>query len=829
MLIEHVKKVKDNSMVKLPTRFIITLIIIIQFKSYSAPLRDVPQILIQPNGDTLYCFASGDEYYNWLHDKEGYTIIQDKTTGYYTYATIENNRLLSTKYVAGKINPINYGFKAGINISPEMMKQHRKEMLSKLPTHYAAPSNGIINNIVVFIRFKNESEFTDQVTKYISMLNAVTDGANSMYRYFREVSYGTLTVSSTLYPTPTGSTIVSYQDSFPRAYYQPYNAVTNPIGYQSDRTEREHTLLVNAIDAISLDLPTDLNVDSDHDGNVDNVCFIVSGGPDAWNDLLWPHMTTLYSQYAYLNGVRVFAYNLQLQSHVGVGVLCHEMSHSIGFPDLYHYTNQGAMASADGWDIMENDADPPQHMGAYMKWRYTRWINSIPTITNGLYTLSPITSSTNNCYKIVSANSSKEFFIVEYRKKEGTFESSLPSSGLLVYRINSNLDGQGNAGGPPDEVYIYRPNGTPIVNGSPGSAAYSLNANRTMINDLTNPSSFLTNGSPGGLLLWDVGNTDTTISFRVGTVGNDPYLLTDKTIIDFRGYELGGSISNDVLVTNVGGSDLRISSIMSDNNEFTVNVSSDTLKPKGSRKISITFHPIQEGTKSGNIIFTYNNSSSPDTVHVLGSGIKAFAFVQTSLNFGPILVGTIQNKILRIKNLGTLSNIFVSSVISENNQFVVPPDTFTVKTTGPSSLMITFTPTSSGEKTGNIIFTHSAFGSPDTFHVSGIAQNPSDVSAVSADIPKDFALSQNYPNPFNPSTTFNYDLPARSKVLLKIFNTLGQIVLIMVDEIQTAGHKSVKWNANKLSSGVYFYRMEATSVTDPAKSYLDVKKMLLLK
>jgi hypothetical protein len=52
----------------------------------AAPIHNFPLTLRQPDGSTLHCYASGDEYYNWLHDKDGYTIIQNKATGWYTYA-----------------------------------------------------------------------------------------------------------------------------------------------------------------------------------------------------------------------------------------------------------------------------------------------------------------------------------------------------------------------------------------------------------------------------------------------------------------------------------------------------------------------------------------------------------------------------------------------------------------------------------------------------------------------------------------------------------------------------------------------------------------------
>jgi len=96
-------------------------------------------------------------------------------------------------------------------------------------------------------------------------------------------------------------------------------------------------------------------------------------------------------------------------------------------------------------------------------------------------------------------------------------------------------------------------------------------------------------------------------------------------------------------------------------------------------------------------------------------------------------------------------------------------------------------------------------------------------------LPKDFALEQNYPNPFNPSTIINYQLPANSRVTLKVYNLLGQVVKILADEMQSAGYKSVQWNARGIATGVYFYRLEAASASGPAKSFVKVRKMLLIK
>jgi len=97
------------------------------------------------------------------------------------------------------------------------------------------------------------------------------------------------------------------------------------------------------------------------------------------------------------------------------------------------------------------------------------------------------------------------------------------------------------------------------------------------------------------------------------------------------------------------------------------------------------------------------------------------------------------------------------------------------------------------------------------------------------ELPKEFALYQNYPNPFNPRTTLKYSLPSDSKVKLTIYNVLGQVVDVLVDAIESAGYQTAEWNASNLASGVYFYRLETTSVLDASKSFTQVKKMLLLR
>ena len=104
-----------------------------------------------------------------------------------------------------------------------------------------------------------------------------------------------------------------------------------------------------------------------------------------------------------------------------------------------------------------------------------------------------------------------------------------------------------------------------------------------------------------------------------------------------------------------------------------------------------------------------------------------------------------------------------------------------------------------------------------------------EVLSPKAVLPKAFALGQNYPNPFNPSTTIAYDIPEGKEVQvrLNIYNVRGQLVRTLVDEVKSEGAYQIQWdgssnNGQKVSSGVYFYRLVAGE-------FNQTRKMVILK
>ena len=142
---------------------------------------------------------------------------------------------------------------------------------------------------------------------------------------------------------------------------------------------------------------------------------------------------------------------------------------------------------------------------------------------------------------------------------------------------------------------------------------------------------------------------------------------------------------------------------------------------------------------------------------------------------------------------------------------------------GEVALSLVFRPTTEIEETVIEITNSQTYD--DEFGFNSLAL-PAPVQVQTR--PEVFALANNYPNPFNPATTIKYALPQAADVELTVYNVVGQVVRTLVAEHQSAGRYVVEWDAtndsgHNLSSGMYFYRLEAGG------EFREVKKMLLLK
>jgi len=98
---------------------------------------------------------------------------------------------------------------------------------------------------------------------------------------------------------------------------------------------------------------------------------------------------------------------------------------------------------------------------------------------------------------------------------------------------------------------------------------------------------------------------------------------------------------------------------------------------------------------------------------------------------------------------------------------------------------------------------------------------------VAVNPPDHFELYQNYPNPFNPSTTISYLLPADARIILKIYNSIGQEVTTLVNGQRPAGKNQEVWNASNVATGMYIYQLTMNNQQGKKEYYR--KKMLMVK
>ncbi len=795
----------------------ILLSVILVAGSQAAYLHELPTRLEQPDGRVIDCYVSGDEFFHRVHDASGYTIVKDPTTGYLVYGQRDGDRLVASTHIVGEIDPAALGLTPGLGISEaeysrRVAFRRAGRIAADGQTHWM-PNTGLLNNIVIYIRFSDESEFAEEISLYDDWFNDTAEGANSMTRYFTEVSYEQLEVSTTLYPPAQAGMVVSYQNDHPRSYYQPHS-VTNPGGYSGDvqAAQREFALLQAAVEAVGGEVPAELDLDYNEDGYVDNVCFIVRGDADGWSDLLWPHMWQLYepAYAAYIYDKQVWTFNFQLQNTlsaptVGVGVLCHEMFHSLGSPDLYHYNESSQDLQPVGkWDLMEWNTNPPQHMGAYMKYKYGGWLPAPAEISgDGNYALQPLTSQTGCWYKIPSPNSQTEYFVVEYRKiSSSMFEANLPGSGMLVYRINPAVDG--NADGPPDEVYIYRPGGTQNQDGTIDSANFSTDVGRTEINDSTNPSSFLSNGADGGLDIRNIGVSASTISFQLGEGGSPGSCATamgdangDVTvnildiiaivnhILDSHPLDEGGQACADV---NEDGS-IDILDLTA-----TVNVILAGKRPADSADIDLSERPV---------VWSVEQIDSTTRLGLQGNrigGIELRCALPSGRSLsGPPRVGGARPEveILWVENEGQCVILVYTLTGEPIADQELEIDIALTGTAGPTTPQLVVTP-------DNFIL-----ASPEG-HRLAIARDPIwDRGAGALDRGSRIDL---HPSPTRGPIDIDLVLPTGGEVRVAVHDCTGRLVRVVYEGFLPAGRSQVGWDGETrageaVPAGIYFLRL----------------------
>ena len=415
-----------------------------------------------------------------------------------------------------------------------------------------------LTNLVIFLRFADDPEIDHSFADIDTMFNGKAQDYYSVYNYYKQATYGQIYYNTVYADQIQQGQIVSYATQHPRGYYQPYSAA-NPIGYQGELplmgvSMREAELLAEVLTYVNDHglVNANVNLDGNDDGDIDNISFIVKGGVGAWASLLWPHMEFFpHDSIDYpvrVNGKRPNTFNFEFegaQNYFTATVFCHEMGHSLGLPDLYHYMNYGYVSPAGSWDLMCSSMSH-QQISTILKSKYLGLVDEPVQITeDGTYTLLSNASGTaQNCYYIKSAIDSTQWFTFEYRNKNDLFDEIIPGTGMLIGRwcdtigtdywgmyANGFFDFHTKA----HQYWIFRPySEIDTINGDVSSANFSAANGRTSFGPTTNPHPYLTDGTPEvSFEITDIQEQGDRLTFHVHflpVVGVDEYESESVTV-----------------------------------------------------------------------------------------------------------------------------------------------------------------------------------------------------------------------------------------------------------------------------------------------------------
>ena len=205
-----------------------------------------------------------------------------------------------------------------------------------------------------------------------------------------------------------------------------------------------------------------------------------------------------------------------------------------------------------------------------------------------------------------------------------------------------------------------------------------------------------------------------------------PVFQVSSQLLQFGNVIIDSSLTKSFSLTNTGSEDLKIDSIVSSSNVFTVSPNNTQIQPGNSENINVIFTPDQPKSYSGNLIIYHNASGSPDTIIVTGIGKAnsqpAISLSANEINFGEITVNSSLLKNLAVKNIGG-ALLKIDSITINKNVFAVDTMKFDLPAGDSLELKVTFTPKDTFNYSGTLKIYNNGSGSPTTVNLTGKGTN----------------------------------------------------------------------------------------------------------
>lgn len=405
--------------------------------SGAVPANPVTFELMQPDGGFFDARIIGDENNNRVETVEGYTIVKNADNWWVYLGTDIYGNLITTDK------------KVGIDI-PLYITQHTTQKqndiqysVSTVSYSPAQPSqNGNETILILRIEFPDKShDVAYDQAYFFDMVFNQSSSANSMYNYYKEVSYNNLLISGTVDDIDvnwiTAANALSYygtNDASGGGHVDGliYEAVENADAY-IDFSQYDN------------DGPDGVPDSGDDDGYVDHLIVVHAGLADE-NDGSGGDHENIWSRHTYLSptksvdGVAV-KYYLTVSESSPLGTFAHEFGHDIGLPDLYNTYTGGSVVGK--WDLMDygmwaGSGNYPTHIGGFLKtkigWMMPTYVSSSQTVAMGYLSN---TTGNNRLYQINISGDGKEYFLIEHRNKFN-YDTYIQMRGIVIWHIDEN-------------------------------------------------------------------------------------------------------------------------------------------------------------------------------------------------------------------------------------------------------------------------------------------------------------------------------------------------------------------------------------------------------
>ena len=409
---------------------LIGLVIMACYALLAVPAAPFLTTYTQADGSTLEIYVRGDERLNWSETSDGYTLLNKNKSKYYAIKDQDGDLVASDMQANDPENrsreELNFLNSIPKNLrysqaQVDIAKEIRNSRLGGFPTTGE-------NNLLVILANFSDTNPTYTQSNFDNMMNQNNySGVGSFKQYYLEVSYGQLTVNTTVVGWVD---VPGFHD-----YYGPENRWAE---FARDAVYAADPLVDYS------------QFDNDGDNRVDGVAIYHQGrGQETTGDSsdIWSHSYSLTSAgyFVNLDGVQIADYTMQAErqywSMAGIGVIAHEFGHNLGTPDFYdtNYQTGGQQDGTGEWDIMGSGAyngggDRPAHHNMWSK-KFYGWVQPQELYYDG--NISIPSSTTNPVAYYFTTPVNGEYMMLENVQQTG-FNASVPGNGLLVYHADEN-------------------------------------------------------------------------------------------------------------------------------------------------------------------------------------------------------------------------------------------------------------------------------------------------------------------------------------------------------------------------------------------------------